>query len=139
MLKRNILITLASLVVLVIILSISFLPLFSDEIISITVTGGFFTEKSVVTIYSNRVVVIKSSKRLFASILKLTKDDYEKFLNQVNSFSHDGHLTSSQNSLNRFDGYTYSLRIDGQTYYTSFTHGDESLDNLILLVDQLLY
>ena len=117
--------------------SFNFLPLFSDEIITITETGGFAnSERIVITLYSNRIVVEKDVKKLFASRMRLTKDAYAEIFNLVSTFPHDGHLTSpnTYKALSGFDGYTWSLRVDGKTYYTAFSQGDESLDNIIRLV-----
>lgn len=108
-------------------------PLFAHEVIAITVEGGFVYERAVDTLYSNRVVVRKGSKKLFISKWKLKKDAYAEILGQISLFPHDGHLTSFGEALSGFDGYAWSLRIDEKTYYTSLSGSDESLDNLILL------
>ena len=113
-------------------------PLFADEVITITRTGGFATDEIVVTLYSNRLVVISQASKLFISKSRLTKAVYAELLSKISSFSHDGHLESAYEALKMSgcDFYVFSLRFDGKTYYSSSGHGDEDLENIIILITE---
>lgn len=114
---------------------VNFLPVFATKVVTITEEGGFAPVTTVATLYSNRLVVYKSSLGgLFASRMRLSKSAFAEILSQAGSFPHEGHLTSPSGAVHGFDGYVWSLEIDGKTYYTSFREGDEPLDNLLSLV-----
>ena len=124
-------------------------PLFAIEVFTITYSGGFTYRSKVATLYSNRLVVVSNGKMitsrnivasgLFRSRKKLKRDIYAEVINLVYDFSSSENNTSYDDALQSIDGYVYSLRIDGKTYYTPFIidtkeGGDTDIDRIILFL-----
>ena len=121
-------------------------PWFANEVVTVTCKGGITFSSTVVTLYSNRLILFSeySSKSLvgpkertmgvFASKTRITTEKYSEIAEALGQFSTEGHHMSSSSAMTALDGYIYSIRLNGNEYFTSALNYDRDMDKIIDLI-----
>lgn len=120
-------------------------PLFSNEVITITIYGGMSGDTSVITIYSNRIIAVNydvvdkvrgiKAVGLFSAVKRLSKSLYTEIIENAEALSNSDHITK-RHETTILDGVVFSLRVNDTTYRTTFHEGDNELDDIVRTICQ---